>query len=99
LLDVAGLGAFAAADADAQVQGITELHARLRLVILNADIDGVLLFGFALKAVQNDLHVDRRKLPVVSLQKIFDGNIARPLSQRRDGLGERRRAQHRPHAF
>jgi hypothetical protein len=96
VLEVTGLGAFAAADTDAQVQRITKLHAGLGPVILDAHLRAVACLRLLLQPAQDDLQVDRRKFLVVPLQELLGGDVTRPLSQWGNRLGERRRTEHGP---
>ena len=99
VLEVARLGALAAAVAHAQIQGIAELHAGLRLVIRNGHLRAVLFPGLLLQSVQHDLQINGRKFLIMPLQEILDRYIPRPFGQGRDRLGKRRRAEHRAQAL
>jgi hypothetical protein len=59
--------------ADAQVQRVAELHAGLRLVILDGHVRAVLLLRLLFQPVQDDLQIHRRKFLVVLLQELIDG--------------------------
>ncbi len=99
VLDVARLRAFAAAIAHAEIECIAKLHARFRFVIRDGHVRAVLLLRLLFEPAQNDFEINRRELLVMFLQEILDGDVPRPLGQRRNGLGKRRRAQHRAQAF
>ncbi len=88
VLDVAGLGALAAADADAEVEGVAELDAGDGARVLDGDLGAVLLEGLALDAAQDEGQLVLAHLLVVLLEKLLHRLVFGPGPQRGHGVGE-----------
>ena len=89
------MGAFAAADAAGQVQGVAELHARQRLEVANGRAHAVLLLALVLQRLQDALQVGGLEFAVMLLEQAVEGDLA--AFQREQRLERRHQPGHARH--
>lgn len=85
---VTGLGAAAAANADAEVESVTEFDSFLRAYVFDRDVGPVLFFGFLFESFDDFSELVRCQFAVVGLEELFDRSAFFPFGDGGHGFGK-----------